>query len=1087
MDYSRVMRLNGASPTWGATMKARVRKDWETSCIDYDSLYQRLLVVKKEFGMRRAVSSRSLTGETRTFAEILDSEVEKVVLFYLKVQGELAAKLWEMRAKQLAKLQYFVSLEQIENLCQKYRELGMEVLQLLEYLDLNVIALRKILRKHDRQFDLRMSNVYFDTRLGSSIDGSGTNAVNGNSQLVQLYHQEGLRAIIGTIRRGFEDLYEAKEALLATMENNKGKNVINTSRGGAMLIGGLGGGAHKPSLYSHADDPQDLRSHIPRIPYLNRINSSAALSSAIGPSREGLKSSMRNASTNWLDRMATSSEAYSPHSSTSSYTNPLTLMPFFSSRVSPRSEGITRSISDLEPLLSQITDSANKVMNSQKRTISEYFASHSAMALELRVRDMARENEDEEEDYWDQESVRETSNIGLSLMLFATFLYQANQYVIGPTSGLYASMLGESEAMSGLIIGLSPMAALISAVVFSFWTNYSFKSPLLVSLVFLAVGNLLYASALQYQSVPMMFMGRLLSGLGAPRGIARRYIADYVSLTHRTLASSHFVTASAMGLAIGPLISSSTSSPSNSFVWKYGNIVLVQYEIVTAPGWIMCLLFSISVLAVMLLFEEPHKHSNESIQPKTKRSSSLYAPISCTIEPNFSPRDVELGSGFGYSDSLNQLRSKVKTKKTTSLSHASNYHNSNSKSNNIKDKAFSSSESNSTDSLFASPRAQSLGSSYGSMDTEKMQEHVVSVEIDVMGLEEGEGVGGGGDVGRDAKERRLNKGHASNTSNDNIDVASNAISRSSSIQSNDRDATTASPSITTTTAGLDSKMSSVSSFSITASSNNSSLHSLRSMPSSSFHSIASPSFSAFTSYQNQQPNTYNDRPMGEGTNTTRYIPSNLPATKNDTSSGIANTLEIGYHPPHHYHHAAASIVHRIVPKQTLASLFSLFGNITAEVAVILMIYVVNKTGQEIVVSSVPTLWVGVGGGGLRESGYFMAGECIILSSPLLFILYHATFTYPLLSLSPMSITHYLLISLSLYHYHLSNILVMGLLVLPANLIISKLTKESEDRSVMQVSTDICHVKYMYVCVYIHYIYLYIIYILYLHNCIYICL
>ena len=34
-----------------------------------------------------------------------------------------------------------------------------------------------------------------------------------NSQLVQLYHQEGLYAIIGTIRRGFEDLYEMKHQL----------------------------------------------------------------------------------------------------------------------------------------------------------------------------------------------------------------------------------------------------------------------------------------------------------------------------------------------------------------------------------------------------------------------------------------------------------------------------------------------------------------------------------------------------------------------------------------------------------------------------------------------------------------------------------------------------------------------------------------------------------------------------------------------------------------------------------------------------------------------------------------------------------
>ena len=41
----------------------------------------------------------------------------------------------------------------------------------------------------------------------------------------------------------------------------------------------------------------------------------------------------------------------------------------------------------------------------------------------------------------------------------------------------------------------------------------------------------------------MIFAGRLLTGLGGPRGISRRYIADHVSLKDRLMASSHFITA----------------------------------------------------------------------------------------------------------------------------------------------------------------------------------------------------------------------------------------------------------------------------------------------------------------------------------------------------------------------------------------------------------------------------------------------------------------------------------------------------------------------------------------------------------------
>jgi hypothetical protein len=39
-------------------------------------------------------------------------------------------------------------------------------------------------------------------------------------------------------------------------------------------------------------------------------------------------------------------------------------------------------------------------------------------------------------------TVRVTSNTGLFLSLFVTFLYQMNQYVVAPTSGEYSDRLG---------------------------------------------------------------------------------------------------------------------------------------------------------------------------------------------------------------------------------------------------------------------------------------------------------------------------------------------------------------------------------------------------------------------------------------------------------------------------------------------------------------------------------------------------------------------------------------------------------------------------------------------------------------------
>ena len=169
---------------------------WTRFYLDYEGLNQRLISVKREFGLRRTVSLKSMTGETHTFSEILDLEAEKIVLFYLRVQGDLARRVWELREQHfqtsilptgtgtgtgtgaagsllsLAERDSALSLSQVNGLCERYRALGQEVLDLLEYLDHNVIALRSIVKKHDKHFKSKMSSLYFDSRLSSGKGNS---------------------------------------------------------------------------------------------------------------------------------------------------------------------------------------------------------------------------------------------------------------------------------------------------------------------------------------------------------------------------------------------------------------------------------------------------------------------------------------------------------------------------------------------------------------------------------------------------------------------------------------------------------------------------------------------------------------------------------------------------------------------------------------------------------------------------------------------------------------------------------------------------------------------------------------------------
>ena len=263
---------------------------------------------------------------------------------------------------------------------------------------------------------------------------------------------------------------------------------------------------------------------------------------------------------------------------------------------------VTRSLSDLEPILKKIMVTEERVMRLQARTTSEYIASHSEMALE---RTRAEEDEESDDEIGYNVRKRKTSKAGLFLNLLVTFLFMANAYIVGPTSGEYAMQLGESKSNGALIIGLSPVAALLSTIMYSYWTNFAFKTPLVVSVAVSVVGNLLYGAALQCESGTILFCGRLLCGLGAPRVIARRYIADHVAKKHITLASSHFITAGALGLAFGPLVSSVVTLANIDTHIRINDFDLVHFTNVTAPGWIMSLLWLVALVGILLAFQEP--------------------------------------------------------------------------------------------------------------------------------------------------------------------------------------------------------------------------------------------------------------------------------------------------------------------------------------------------------------------------------------------------------------------------------------------------------------------------------------------------
>ncbi|XP_012087020.1 SPX domain-containing membrane protein At4g22990 [Jatropha curcas] len=194
--------------------------------------------------------------------------------------------------------------------------------------------------------------------------------------------------------------------------------------------------------------------------------------------------------------------------------------------------------------------------------------------------------------------------MSLLLNLVNTFLYMVNTYIIVPTADDYSTMLGAAATVCGIVIGAMAVAQVFSSVYFSAWSNKSYFKPLVFSSIVLLVGNLMYAMALDYQSIALLLIGRLLCGFGSARAVNRRYISDCVPLRIRMQASAGFVSASALGMACGPALAGLLQT--NFKIYKF------TFNQVTLPGWVMAVGWLIYLVFLWFTFKEPSHFSEES-------------------------------------------------------------------------------------------------------------------------------------------------------------------------------------------------------------------------------------------------------------------------------------------------------------------------------------------------------------------------------------------------------------------------------------------------------------------------------------------
>lgn len=210
----------------------------------------------------------------------------------------------------------------------------------------------------------------------------------------------------------------------------------------------------------------------------------------------------------------------------------------------------------------------------------------------------------------------------LVLNLLSCFLYMMNNYIIEPSSAYYANALGTSDALSGIMIGGAAWFALISSVMYSFWTNHSYKNPILFSAVLQMVGNLLYATAFSFGSMSLCLLGRALTGLGAPRVINRRYVADATPFQYRTIASAAFCLATAIGSALGPGFAIILDAIPD---WDVEFLGIRHYwNGMTAPGYFMAAMWLLYAITVLFTFHEPLRSGLAELKRREKAQALIH-------------------------------------------------------------------------------------------------------------------------------------------------------------------------------------------------------------------------------------------------------------------------------------------------------------------------------------------------------------------------------------------------------------------------------------------------------------------------------
>ncbi|KAL5660541.1 hypothetical protein ACJX0J_027666, partial [Zea mays] len=184
---------------FGKKLMADQIPEWKGYYINYKLMKKKV----KQYGQQLQQGEKDRRRVLKDFSKMLDDQIEKIVLFLLEQQGMLASRIEEL-GKQRAILQDQPDISGIAELREAYREVGIDLIKLLKFVDLNATGIRKILKKFDKRFGYRFTDYYVTSRSNHPY-----------SQLQQVFKHVGVGAVVGALSRNLAELQERQGSYLS--------------------------------------------------------------------------------------------------------------------------------------------------------------------------------------------------------------------------------------------------------------------------------------------------------------------------------------------------------------------------------------------------------------------------------------------------------------------------------------------------------------------------------------------------------------------------------------------------------------------------------------------------------------------------------------------------------------------------------------------------------------------------------------------------------------------------------------------------------------------------------------------------------